>query len=1017
MSLWHLIKSREGMAMLRIWAFSLGLLLCGAALAIPLDRKIFQLQHQTWTAKDGAPASIATIDQTDDGYLWLGTDAGLYRFDGAHFELYEPRQGKISQGLVYFIKAQPGVGLWVGWGIAGISLIRDGVITNYGVNDGVPEGSWWGFDFDPQGGVWAAGVRGLLHFDGKKWRQIGEQDGFTARKASAIFIDQQGTVGAFSEQGLFLKAAGSRVFAKPLGHTDVRQPPQLGADGRIYFLEESSIRIIDGLARYEQPDHAPIFKGPRGEAQSMLIDRSGSFWYSTHSGLRRTDPDHPDSPEPFDKKDGLTADIINCFFEDREGNIWLATRDGLDRFRQTDVNKVKPSLDSYQIDQVKLLAGSGTAMTMASSKFGGGWIAMEPDGAVQNTDWLKRHQALPTQSLTRGRDGTVLVAAADALYRIAANNSEERIAWPADMGPVHRVYTIAQDGDGAPWIAVVGNGVFQYKDGRWQRNAGLPKEGKQTPMCILADSHGRLWFGYSDNTIALLEDGKISLLTTAQGLDLGRVSVIHEADGQVIAGGERGLAVYRNQRFEAWKINAKLLINVAAIVHSSAGDLWINSTAGTVRIRSALASWRQGLPIAPSQIRVLDGVDGRVGVASLLGRFSLAEAGDGRIWIADNGGVSWIDPQQVLKVPMPPPVTIESLTAGNQYFRLPLDTTLAPNSRDIQLNYSSPVLGTPERMRFKYRLDGYDTEWHEAGARRQAFYTGVSPGRYHFRVIASNGGERWTEEGPGLHFTVTPAYYQTIWFKALLLGLAACLLWLAFQLRLRHNAKTFKAQLEARHGERERIARELHDTLLQGMHALILDVDNAANRLSLDEPGRKRFDHLLEQAEAVLAEGREQVLDLRGTDFHGSGTFALIQRDGASLIKETGLQFVCRELGKKRDLQPASGHEMYRIAMESIINTVKHAHAKNLAVTVRYTYFALHLEISDDGIGIPPEALAQGGTPGHFGLPGLYERAARLHADLHIASKHAFGTVVRLRVPAQLAYVRKSWLPSFLRRH
>jgi signal transduction histidine kinase len=1001
--------------MLRIWAFSLGLLLCAASSAIPLDRKIFQLQHQTWTAKDGVPSSISTIAQTDDGYLWLGTSAGLYRFDGAHFELYEPRKGNIPQGSVYFVKAQPGVGLWIGWGLGGISLIRDGVITNYGVDAGVPEGSWWGFDFDPQGGVWAAGIRGLLHFDGSKWQQLGKQDGFTARKASAIFVDRQGTVGAFSDEGLFLKAAGSKVFATPLGHTDVRQPPQLGSDGRIYFMDESSIRIIDGLARYEQPDHAPILQGKQGQAQSMLIDRSGSFWYETLAGLRRTDPDHPDAIERFDKKDGLTSNTISCIFEDREGNIWLATYDGLDRFRQTDVNRVKPFPMAYPLSN-NLLAGGGAVMTAASLEFGGGWIAMTPDGAVQNTDWLKRHPKARTQATTRGRDGTVLVAAADGLHRIPARQAEETIAWPADMGPVQRVHAVAQDGDGAPWISVVGNGIFQYKQGQWQRHAGLPKDGTQTPMSILADSHGRLWFGYVDNKIALLENGKVSLFTLAQGLDLGRVPVIYEADGQVIAGGERGLAVYRNQRFEAWKISTRSLVNVASMVQSRTGDLWLNSSAGTVWIASALKSFLQGAPIAPSQIRVLDGVDGRLGVASLLQKFSVAEAGDGKIWIADDGGISWIDPQQVLKVPMPPPVTIESLVAGSQRFRLPQEATLAPNSRDVQIAYSSPILGTPERMRFRYRLDGYDTEWQDAGARRQAFYTGLSAGRYHFRVIASNGGEHWAQEGPGLSFTVEPAYYQTLWFKALLAGLAAGLVWLGFQLRLRHNATTFKAQLEARHGERERIARELHDTLLQGMHALILGVDNAANRLPLDEAGREKFVHLLEQAEAVLTEGREQVLDLRGTDFYGTGTFALIRRDGAALTRDTGVQFVCHQQGKKRDLQPASGHEIYRIAMESICNAVKHAQARNLAVTMRYTYFALHLEISDNGVGIPPAVLASGGTPGHFGLPGLHERAARLHAELHIESTLALGTVVSLRVPAQLAYVRKSWLPSLKRR-
>lgn len=1002
--------------LLRIWAGVLCALLCSASFAIPLERTLSQLQHQSWTAKDGVPPSVGPMAQTDDGYLWLGTNAGLYRFDGVRFALFEPSSGSLPRGYVYFIKAQPGVGLWVGWGVGGISLIRDGKVSNYGIEQGVSGGSWWGFDFDRQGGVWAAGVDGLVHFDGKQWRRIGEQQGYTAKKASAIFVDRDGTVGAFSEKGLFLKPANSAVFQKPIGHTDVRQPPQLGPDGRIYFMEESSIRVIDSLARYEQADHAPIFKGKPGEAQSMLIDRSGSLWYETPTGLHRADPDRLGRNEQFGKTDGLSANVIFSFFEDREGNIWLATSDGIDRFRQVDVNKVTPSNRAYILAQSRLLAGDGAVMTAAAANFDGGWVALTPDGVIQNKDWLARHKRGHGQAVTRSRDSAFLLADQDGLHRVTADKKEAMIAWPADMGPVHLVHALMEDHDGAPWISVVATGVYQYQDGQWRRNAALPKEGKQTPMSMLADSQGRLWFGYADNKVALLQNGKVSLLSRDQGMDLGRVTVLYEADGQVIAGGERGLAVYRHQRFEAWTINAQPFADVAAVVATKAGDLWLNSAAGTMRISAGLQHFLQGVPVAPSQIRVFDAIDGRLGVASLMQQFSLAEAGDGKIWLADGSSLSWIDPQHLLKLAMPLPVTVESLKAGNQYFRLPSAVTLAPGARDIQLNYSSPMLGTPERMRFKYRLDGYDTEWQDAGARRQAFYTGLPPGQYHFRVIAANGNDHWSEEGAGLRFTLAPNFYQTLWFKALCAGLLAWLIWLALQFRLRQTARAYKAQLDARHGERERIARELHDTLLQGMQALIIGVDSAARRLPPDQPARVKLDRLLLQADTVLGEGRKQVLDLRGTEVYDEGVFALLSRDGALLAKDGELQFVCQQSGKEREMPPAACHEIYRIGMEAIVNAVRHAQAGKLAVTIRYTYRALYLEISDDGIGIPPQVLEQGGIQGHFGLPGLHERAARLHADLHIESQPGGGTLVTLRVPAQLAYARKSLLLSFLRR-
>jgi signal transduction histidine kinase/ligand-binding sensor domain-containing protein len=996
--------------MIRILVFIVGIVLCGYSSAIPIERRIYQLKHDSWKTKDGAPASITTIAQTDDGYLWLGTSEGLYRFDGVSFELHQPRDGKLLSSLVYVVKAQPGVGLWIGWGLGGISLMRDGVVTHYGKEAGVSEGSWWGFDFDQQGNVWAAGVDGLLRFDGKRWHRIGIKDGFTARKASAVFVDKAGTVAAFSDQGLFLKAANSQVFAPPLGKTDVRQPPQQDSEGRIYFMEESSIRLINGLARYEQPDNAPIFKGKPGQSQSMLVDRSGSLWYETLAGLHRTSASAPRSVESFNSKDGLTADTISCFFEDREGNIWVATSDGLDRFRQVDVNRVVASNKTYSLGKGGLLAGSENLMTVALPGTDGAWLALTPDGTIQNRAWLARHPRGRTQATAIGNDGAILVADGRALYKFK-DGAEKKIPWPADMGPVGLVHAITQGRDGVIWISIVGGGMLQYQQGQWSRNTALPKNGTQAAMSMLSDSRGRLWLGYADNKIALLENGEVRIFPGEQGGNLGRVAVLYEADGNVIAGGEKGLAIYRNQQFHPWEIDGNKFANASSMTLSKAGDLWVNSAAGTVWIPSSLQKIANGRKLTSSQVRVLDSTDGRTGSANLLHDFSVAEAGDGKIWIANDSGVSWVDPSRLLIVPTPPPAVVDALIADDQNFRFPLDVKLRPNSHAIQINYSSALLGTPERMRFKYRLDGYDKDWQDAGSRRQAFYTGLPPGRYRFRVIASNSGGPWSAEGRDVYVTLEPTYYQTWWFRTLIAALVVSLIWLGLLLRMRRNAKMLRVQMDARLGERERIAREMHDTLLQGMQALILGVDNTARRLPVDDPARESFDRLLDKAEAILAEGRDQVFDLRGSDCVDIGAFALIEKHGTMLASEANLKLICHESGKKRDLVPGASHEIYRIAIEAMTNAVRHAQARTLVVSVRYRYFSLQLEIRDDGIGISPEVLATKGIPGHFGIPGLFERAAKLHADLQIDSRNSAGTSVKLRVPAQVAYLPKSFIP------
>ena len=272
--------------------------------------------------------------------------------------------------------------------------------------------------------------------------------------------------------------------------------------------------------------------------------------------------------------------------------------------------------------------------------------------------------------------------------------------------------------------------------------------------------------------------------------------------------------------------------------------------------------------------------------------------------------------------------------------------------------------------------------------------------------MASNAEDDWSEEGRGLYFTVQPAFHQTAWFKALLAGGALIFIWLLYRLRMRQVGLTIKRQMDARHAERERIARELHDTLLQGTQAMIMRVHTASMSLPPNDPVFEKIQLALTQADAILAEGRDQVHDLRGADLYDAGAMPLIQRDGAVLAAEAGLQFIWRSSGSSRALQPAASHEIYRIAMEVIANAVRHSKGTRITVEVRYRLRGLHLQISDDGIGIPDAVLAAGKVHGHFGLPGLRERAARLHATLLIGSGAGRGTKVDLRVPARLCYSR-----------
>ena len=332
------------------------------------------------------------------------------------------------------------------------------------------------------------------------------------------------------------------------------------------------------------------------------------------------------------------------------------------------------------------------------------------------------------------------------------------------------------------------------------------------------------------------------------------------------------------------------------------GDVWLNASSGTIRVKASDIE-SHGDFSSKVTPRLFDAVDGRLGVTDLMDNFSLAEAGDGKIWISTHDGVAWVDPEKLISVSKPPKVVVEAITAGRKRVWGPWAVELAPNTKDVQIDYSSPLLGSPERLQFKYRLDGYDTEWQSAGARRQAIYTGLRPGSYHFRVIAGNTEDHWSEEGRGLNFTVQPAFYQTAWFNVLLAGSALLIIWLLYQLRIRQVALAIKRQMDVRLAERERIARELHDTLLQGTQAMIMRVHTASLGLHHNDPVLEKIQTALTQAEVVLAEGRDQVHDLRGADLYEVGALPLIQRDGAFLAEESGFQFIWRSLGRVRALQ------------------------------------------------------------------------------------------------------------------
>jgi signal transduction histidine kinase len=376
------------------------------------------------------------------------------------------------------------------------------------------------------------------------------------------------------------------------------------------------------------------------------------------------------------------------------------------------------------------------------------------------------------------------------------------------------------------------------------------------------------------------------------------------------------------------------------------------------------------------------------------------------LWFATTKGIAWLDPAklQEYRNHLPPPVMISSVSSNGKTYVGSKDLTLPAHTEKLEIDYTALSLAVPERVLFRYMLDGVDKEWQDAGTRRQAFYNSLSPGRHTFRVIACNNDGVWNEAGAALDFTVAPAYYQTNWFRLLCVAILPLLLWGLYQSRLRRLAREFNMRLDERVTERTRIARELHDTLLQNVQGLILKIDAVAKRIPPSDPNRQEIEKTLDYADHVLAEGRDRVRNLRASTIGFGELPKAFQRVVEESAPDRSSTFKTVVEGTVLELHPIIREETYSIGREALINCLTHSEARNIEVEIIYDSREFRLRVRDDGRGIDPEVLKKGGRSNHWGIPGMRERADRIGARLELWSRPGSGTEIELTVPAATAY-------------
>jgi signal transduction histidine kinase len=996
--------------------------LLGAPPVLALDPSldISQYAHTAWTVRDGfSLGNIYAMAQTPDGYLWLGGEFGLYRFDGVHTVAWQPPAGEHlpEQNINALLVTRDGT-LWIGT-FAGLATWSDGKLTLR------PE---LGRDFvaslfeDRAGTVWA----GSLAHEGTPTGRLcamrsgnakcyGE-DGTFGRAVWALYEDGSGAVWAGAQSGLW------RIRPGP--------PKRYPTSNELIGLSKSDEGVLlialhgagllkltgDKLKSYpirSAMNSTTLLRDHDIDSNRLLRDRDGCLWIATiERGLIHV---HHGRTDVFTKSDGLSGDVILSVLEDREGNVWVATTGGLDRFRELPVATIS----------VKQGLSSDAAQAVLATTDGSMWVGAHDGLSRWNNGQItvfRKGSGLPDeapQSLFQDAGGRIWVSTPHGL----AYFKDGRFVAVNTIGAAE-VHYITGDKAGNLWLSER-KGLLHLHDGRLVEQIPWSALGRHQPAnVVLSDrEQGGVWLGFwVDGGVSYFKDGLLrTSYTTADGLGRGPLPDLRlDADGALWAATEEGgLSRIKDGRVATLATRNGLPCNtINGTIEDNDRSLWLYTSCGLVRIMwTELDAW-----IADPQRRIentvwnaADGVRLRSSAASEYGP-RLAKSADGKLWFVTGEGVQVVDPHHLAANKLPPPVRIEQIIADNKSYWQNLSGAAAVNLRlpsrirDVQIDYAALSLVAPEKMQFRVKLEGQDNDWRVPVNPRHAHYNNLPPRHYRFRVIASNNSGVWNEQGDSLEFSVDPAYYQTNWFRVLCVAALLGLLWASYQFRVRQLHQRFGMTLEARVGERTRIARELHDTLLQSFHGILLHLQTGINLLP-DRPvdAQKTFESAVDQAERAIIEGREAVQGLRASTLERNDLASAIRTLGEELAaaqsRSEPPEFTVQVEGIPRNLHPIVRDEVYRITGEAMRNAIRHAEAKHIEVEIHYDDRQLRARVRDNGKGIDRQLISSDGRQGHFGLRGMRERANLIGGMLTVWSELDSGTEVELSIPAVRAYL------------
>jgi ligand-binding sensor domain-containing protein/signal transduction histidine kinase len=987
------------------------LCLAGSANALSPNKAISQYIHDKWGADQGFPGGpVSAFAQTPDGYLWIGTEKGLVRFDGFSFLLFEYTNTATAPiGPVLGLAVDRNGALWVRLQGPKLLRYRDGVFQSVELDINKAEVDVTAMCVGKDGALLLSGFEnGIVKETNGRFATL-EARPELPRLIITITQTANGTVWMGTrEQGLHYLSQG-QVSAYAGELPDRKINALLEVAGHVLWIGTDS-----GLVRWNGKAEAGIYETlAHAQVVALTNDRDSNVWVGTSRGLARINPEGNLSIETDEKQ---PANAVTALFEDREGNLWVGTTRGIERFRDS-------VFTTYPISGDASSDGGGPIFVDSQGRT---WFGARDGGLY----WLKDGQ------LARVAAGALR---GDIVYSIDGLNDKLWIGrrggltqfrnaggeWypfktftPPDGLPQSAVYAVHESHDGTVWAGTINGGLAKLKDGRLTIYTTANGLSSNAIRAIAEGSDETLWVGTSNGLNVLLK-GQWRQYTSQDGLPPGSVNCLFEDETRVLwIGTENGLAFLRAGSIQTPDSLPELLRDeIFGIAEDSSGSLWIATGKHILQIERAKLIHQT---VANGDVREYGLGDGLLSAQGVKREKSVVKDARGRVWFSTSRGLSFVDPMSARLTSVPALVHVEGISADGRRLSLGQEIRVPAPHQRLTIVYAGLSLSVPSRVRFMYKLDGFDQRWTDPTTAREAIYTNLESGDYRFRVIASNSEGVWNSAEAIVPFEIEPTVWQSWWLRLSSVLLVAIAVLLFFRLRMLRITSRMKLRFEERLAERTRIAQELHDTLLQGVLSASMQLHVVNDQIPADSSAKPALNRVLGLMGRVTDEGRNAVGGLRtqqNAPLDLGQAFSEVRKEFEG---QDEIDFHVLVEGAPRVLHPIIRDEIYSIGREALTNAFRHAKARSIEVELEYAAAGLRVLIRDSGIGFDSQLL-RFGREGHWGLSGMRERAKRIGAKFRVLSRPSAGTEVEVSIPREIAYVPATrqgpskWLGKFWR--